>query len=170
MKQGIANRNICLAGLLAAGLLLAWSGSIPATEVHTWTDENGVVHFSDAPRKSGESQKLEIEEIYKPGTAEAYAGEETTDSVEASPSGNQEAVQSRAQERRDKMAREREERRENQAVTDQMCKLHRDRLARVEPARRVMYTNDEGELIRMDDDERMALVDESREFISKNCE
>ena len=90
--------------------------------------------------------------------------------MEASPSGNQEAVQSRAQERRDKMAREREERRENQAVTDQMCKLHRDRLARVEPARRVMYTNDEGELIRMDDDERMALVDESREFISKNCE
>lgn len=170
MKQGIANRNLFPARLLAAGLLLAWSGGILATEVHSWTDENGVVHFSDAPRKSGESQTLEIEEIYKPGTAEAYAGEEQVDSTEASPSGQQDTVQSAAQERRDRIAREREERRENQAVTDQMCKLHKDRLARVEPARRVMYTNDEGELVRMDDDERTALVDESREFISKNCE
>jgi hypothetical protein len=169
MKQGIANRNIFPACLLAAGLLLAWSGGIPATEVHTWTDENGVVHFSDAPRASGKSQTLEVEEIYRPGTTEAYSGSESPDSKEAE-GGQAETPPSTAQQRRDNIARERQERRENQAVTEQMCKLHKDRLARVEPARRVMYTNDEGELIRMDDDERMALVDESREFISKNCE
>lgn len=169
MKQGIANRHLYSACLLAAGMLLTWSGGILATEVHTWTDENGVVHYSDAPRESGKSQTLEIEEIYKPGTTEAYSGGEQPDSVEAE-GGQAETPISTAQERRDRIAREREERRENQAVTDQMCKLHKDRLERVEPARRVMYTDDEGELIRMDDDERMALIDESKEFISKNCE
>jgi hypothetical protein len=40
----------------------------------------------------------------------------------------------------------------------------------MEPARRVFYTNEQGESVRMDDDERMALIEESRAFLAENCE
>jgi hypothetical protein len=39
----------------------------------------------------------------------------------------------------------------------------------MEPARRVFYTDDQGESVRMDDDQRMALIDESKAFLAKNC-
>jgi hypothetical protein len=50
-----------------------------------------------------------------------------------------------------------------------MCTRHRQRLEQMEPARRVLYTDDSGESVRMDDDMRMGLINESKEFISKNC-
>lgn len=169
MKQGIANQLLLPVCLLAASVLLTWSGGITATEVHTWTDENGVIHFSDSPSSSGESDTIEVEDIYKPGTTDATDPGEQPDSAAAEP-GQAESPPSTAQERRDKMAKEREERRENKAINDKLCTLHKDRLARVEPARRVMYTDDNGELVRMDDDERTGMIEESKEFISENCE
>jgi hypothetical protein len=68
------------------------------------------------------------------------------------------------------MSKEREERREAQAEADRMCALHRQRLEQMEPARRVFYTDEAGESVRMDDDRRMGLIEESKEFIAKNCE
>ena len=53
--------------------------------------------------------------------------------------------------------------------TDKLCAFYEDRLARVEPARRVVMTDENGEMVRLDDDQRMALVEESRDFIQKNC-
>jgi len=169
MKQGIVKQLLLPVCLLAASVLLTWSSGITATEVHTWTDENGVIHFSDAPSSSGESDTIEVEDIYKPGTTDATDTGEQPDSVAAEP-GHAESPSSAAQERRDKMAKDREERREKEAITDKLCALHKDRLERVEPARRVMYTDDNGELVRMDDDDRMGLIAESKEFISENCD
>lgn len=169
MKHGLINQRTLFICTLASTLALASAGIAMATEVHTWTDENGVIHYSDAPRSAGESETIEIEEIYRPGTSEAYPTPDQANGDEA-PAEPGEIPQSAAQQRREQIARDRQQRRENQEVTDALCARHKDRLERVEPARRVMYANDEGEMVRMDDDERMKLVAESKEFIADNCD
>jgi hypothetical protein len=149
-------------------LTLACAGSTAATEVYTWTDENGVVHYSDSPRASGQMKAVEIEEIYRPGSLDAYAT--PTDPASPAPAADAEAdTASVAQQRRDKIAKERAERREEQAQAEQLCARHRQRLEQMEPARRVMYTDEQGETVRMDDDQRMALIDESKAFLRENC-
>jgi len=51
-----------------------------------------------------------------------------------------------------------------------MCQKHRKRLTQMEPARRVFYTNEQGESVRMDDDLRMDLIEEDRSYINENCD
>ena len=138
--------------------------SAHATEVYTWKDESGVVHFSDTPPETVDSQQINVEGAYKPGTVEP------PQPASATPAEPGETPQSAAQQRRERMATEREERRENRELNEQLCARHRARLEQVEPARRVFFTNEEGESVRMDDDQRMALIQEDKDFIAKNCE
>ncbi|MFB3079539.1 MAG: hypothetical protein ACE1Y4_16190, partial [Lysobacterales bacterium] len=72
--------------------------------------------------------------------------------------------------RREKIAKNRKERREAQATMDRLCVDHRERLASIEPRRRVTYTDESGERVRMDDDKRIALVEESKDFLTENCD
>jgi hypothetical protein len=162
----------CTRQLLPVTLLivLAVARTAPANaaEVYTWTDENGVVHFSDSPRASGPMEALEVEEIYRPGSSDDYA--RPSDPAAATPAaeGETEAV-SAAEQRREDIAKARADRRQAQAETDRMCARHRQRLEQMEPARRVFYTDADGESVRMDDDQRMALIDESKAFLRDNC-
>ena len=158
--------------ILATGFASAWISSAAATEVYTWTDQDGIVHYSDAPLNDGESQKIEVEGAYPPGTTDAYPSSEESaaPATVSSQVGDGESPQSAAQQRREQIAEDREERREAKAENDQLCAKHRQRLTQVEPARRVFYTNEKGESVRMDDDRRMELIEEDKEFIAKNCE
>jgi hypothetical protein len=161
MKLKNAFNKLCTLAILTA---CAFSTNLLATDVFTWTDENGVVHYSDLPSDTAEAKEISVEGVYKPGTVESSspspAGSESTEESPATA----------AQQRRERIASEHEERREKQAETEQMCVRHKQRLEQMEPARRVMYQGESGEMVRMDDDQRMKLIDESRNFITKNCE
>jgi hypothetical protein len=166
-KMDCRRHAVCPRALLLV-LVMTLAGSAGATEVYTWTDENGVVHYSDSPRASGQMEALEVEEIYRPGSSDAYAL--PADSAASPPSAGAEPdTASVAQQRREEIAKGRAERRAEQAETEQLCARHRQRLEQMEPARRVMYTDEQGETVRMDDDQRMALIDESKAFLRKNC-
>lgn len=156
-----------LTGLLGTAALLA-GGSLAAAEVYTWTDENGVLHYSDTPRTDGPAETIEAEEAYRPGSADAYPAPAAPPETQAGTE-SAEPPQSAADARREELAKRREERREAQAETDRLCAQHRQRVARMEPSRRVFYTDESGETVRMDDEERVALVAESKAFIDKNC-
>ncbi len=172
-KQGVSKRRTEFLLFLATGFACAWISNAAATEVYTWTDKDGIVHFSDTPLADAESQKIEVEGDPRPATSGAYpSSEEPTASAAASaqtPDG--ESPQSAAQQRREQIAENREERREAKAANDKLCAKHRQRLTQMEPGRRrVFYTNEKGESVRMDDDQRMGLIKEDKEFIAKNCE
>lgn len=149
--------------------------AVPArgSEVYTWTDENGIVHFSDAPNAAGKAAKVvEVEDGSRPESEDADPDPAEADSppaedVYAEPD---DTARTPAQEKREQMARERSERQETQAETDRQCELHRQRLERMEPARRVFYTNEQGDSVRLDDDRRLELIDESRDFLADNCD
>jgi len=165
MKQRFGSKWILLLGLLGS----SWTAPAFGTEVYSWTDENGVVHFSDSPDPSRDMEIIEVEEIYSPGTTGAYSSPDQADTLPAADAPG-EAPVSPAQQKREEMALERAEREELQAQADRLCALHRQRLEQMEPARRVFYTNEQGESIRMDDDQRVGLIDESRAFLAENCE
>ena len=171
-KQGLRKHRSEFLLVLVAGLACAWISSAAATEVYTWTDKDGIVHFSDSPLNDGASQKIEVEGEHRPGTTDAYPSSEgpAANAAVSSQGEEEESPQSAAQKRREKIAKDREERREAKAETDQMCARHRQRLTQMEPARRVFYTDEKGESVRMDDDRRMELIKEDKDFIAKNCE
>jgi hypothetical protein len=174
MKQTVIGQPHRFAGgprpaqrlLLALCAVSLWTGALGAAEVYTWTDENGVVHYSQTPRPQGGEQVLEVEEAYKPGSVPAQppavaGGEETGEPAEATLTA--------AQARRQQLEEKRAANRERQELNQELCGLHRQRLEQLEPARRVFYTDESGETVRMDDDQRIALVEESRSFVEENC-
>jgi hypothetical protein len=156
---------------LILSLAVSWSSAATAAEVYTWTDDDGTVHYSDTPRADGQMEAVVVEEIYRPGSVAgpAVPAEVPPVTPEASPEAGAEVPLSAAEQRRQDIAGERSERREQQAEAERLCGLHRQRLEQMEPARRVFYTDDQGESVRMDDEQRMALIDESKAFLAKNC-
>jgi hypothetical protein len=156
---------------LAALAAFCWLNSSWAQEVYTWTDQDGVTHFSDVPPETGNSQQMQIEQAYRPGSTSAYP------SADATPEGASDGIdeildespQTVADQRREQIAQAREKRREEEAIAAQLCPKYRQRLEQMEPARRVFYTNEQGEQVRMDDDERVAMIEEAKEYIAKNC-
>ena len=159
--------------ILATGFAWVLCSSAAATEIYTWTDQDGIVHYSDTPLNGGESLKIKIGGSYRSATTGAYPPSEapTASAATSSQSPDGESPQSAAQQRREQIAENREERREAKAEIDHMCEKHRQRLTQMEPGRRrVFYTNEKGESVRMDDDQRMGLISEDKEFIARNCE
>lgn len=160
--------------LLALAVLAActWTNSVAATEVYTWTDENGIVHYGDMPPADDRSEKIDLEEVYLPGTTDAYPVKEkkTDEPTAAADAAAPEKELTAAQQRRENMAKRRQEQKELQAERKEMCGRHKRRLEQMEPARRVLYINEQGEEVRMDDDQRMALIQEDKDYIAKNCE
>lgn len=164
MKKPSRKTKLSLLALVAA----AWLSPVWGTEVYTWTDEDGTVHFSDSPRQSGPMEVIDVGEAYRPGTADAY----DDPGQAAAPAADEaaDAVHSAAQQRREDIAQVGADRKQAQAETDRMCALHRQRLEQMEPARRVFYKNEKGESVRMDDDQRVGLIDESKAFLADNCD
>ena len=74
-----------------------------------------------------------------------------------------------AQQRRDEIAQKSGEAQANKAVKDMECTAWQAEVDRLEPNRRVFYTNDEGETVRMDDVERTNGVANLKSQIAKNC-
>lgn len=168
MKQRLGPYLVLLMGAAAA----AWTAPARGNEVYTWTDEDGVVHYTDATQAGRAAEIVEVEGAARHPSADtspAPAPEAAPPSAGADTEAADE-IKTPAQERREKMARERAERREAQAETDRLCTLHRQRLEAMEPARRVFWTNEEGESVRLDDDRRLELIDESSDFLADNCD
>ena len=138
---------------------LATTGSVfgQSKQMYRWTDENGVVHFTDT---RPEGQDVTVYDI-----------PESEQQVISSPSGQADTAgePSLAQQKREEMARKREETQAAQAVNDAECAAQRSEVEQLEPHRRVYFTNEQGETERMDDVERANRVAEAKAFIETNC-
>jgi hypothetical protein len=138
-------------------LIITCALAAPATggEMYRWTDENGVVHFSETPPADREVAAENLPADTPPATSAATAGTEGANSP--------------AQQRREELARKHDEARTNAAQNDAQCAAWRAELQRLEPNRRVFYTNEQGETERMDDVARTDRVAELKSLIARNC-
>ena len=141
--------SFMLALLLCGGPILAQE-----TTVYQWTDENGVVHFSDA-KPAGQAVEEQTLTAPPANTGAAQLPDSAPDSI--------------AQQRRDEIARKRQEAKASQAANQARCAEWQAEVDRLEPNRRVFFTNENGETERMDDVERTDRVAELKELIARHC-
>ena len=145
--------------LTALAICLALLAPIPAQSqtMYSWTDENGVVHFSDT-KPAGQA----VEEQAIPAGPQTHGVGSGTPPEESAGS-------SVAQQRREEIAHNNDEARANQAMNSAQCASWQSEVDRLEPHRRVFFTNDKGEVERMDDVERANRVAELKQQIAANC-
>lgn len=140
-----------------ATLLLALAGTLQAKEMYKWTDENGVVHFSESKPagREVEAQNLPLDPAPQGDNPYQQAGADQQPSY--------------AQQQRDKIAQNSEQARQQQAATKAQCSALQAEVDRLEPNRRVFTTNEKGETERMDDVERTNRVASLKQQIQQNC-
>ena len=166
MKKGNHFRSAIARITLVLVVAGTFSSIVTATEVHKWVDENGVVHFSDTKPMAVESETIEIRESGYSQTGSAAPAPRAP----ATQTADEEPQMNAAQARREEMARKRQERKEAAAEAEYLCGRHSQRLEQMEPARRVYYTDESGQQVRMDDIQRIELVEESKAFLAENCQ
>lgn len=150
--------TLCSATILAlcAALFAPDHALAQEMKMYQWTDEDGVVHFSDTAPVGMDVPPTDIP------LDEAPAGANPYEDVASEPSA--------AQQQREEIARQSEENRAEQANLDSRCAAWRAEVERLEPNRRVFTTNDQGETERMDDVVRTDRVAELKAQIAENCD
>lgn len=143
-------------GALLASLALAQAGDAFSQDqkMYQWTDQDGVVHFSDMAPEGQDVQARDLPEDLAPATASPYQGA-------SEPSA--------AQQRREEIARNTEAAKAKKAARAAECAAWQTEVDRLEPNRRVFYTNEQGETERMDDVARTNRVAELKAQIARNC-
>jgi len=146
--------------ILMATLMISATDAMAADSVYRWVDDDGNVHFSDQPPGNTEAEVINI----KPSQGVGY--QPTTDATTpAEP-----AQPSRAQQQRDEREEMRKENAEKQAAVEAGCAQRYELVSQLEPSTRVMVRDIEsGEVTRMDDNERLKVLGEAKDYISKNC-
>lgn len=161
MNRPVMTGTQTWASVLLALAAMTFSPAM-AGEIYKWVDENGVIHFGDRPpqREPDALQTLQPElesSGVGPGIASDFGLEVNEDG------------QTVAQQRREEIRDSRREARLDQEERQNLCDYHQKQLARYEPARRLTYTNESGEVVRLDDDQRLALIENSKKIIEQNC-
>jgi carbonic anhydrase len=143
--------------LIVLSLVLCAAGTAGAqnSKLYTWTDENGVVHFSDTKPEGQAVQEQNLPIDDQPAAESPYAQDLNQPSA--------------AQQRREEIARKNEEARAEQTAKEVECAAWQAEVDLLEPNRRVFFTNEKGETERMDDVERTDRVAELKDQIARNC-
>ena len=149
-----------LMAVLIATLTLTATDAMAADGVYRWVDENGDVHYGDNPPRQANAEAVDIQPDASSGLKpDAYS---QLESSAGQPS--------RAQQQRDERALQRKEQTEKETSMAAGCEQRRATVAQLEPMPRVMVTNEDGEVYRMDDNDRLAELGKLKAYISENCQ
>jgi len=144
---------------LFLGLFLAAQAEAQEKTMYKWTDENGVVHFTDVRPQEQQGQQVQEQVIpmdEAPATPNPYSQSATTEPT-------------LGEQKRAELAQKHQENEANRAMASAECAAWQAELDRLEPNRRVFFTNEQGETERMDDVERTNRVAELKAQIARNC-
>ena len=147
--------TVCLVMVVALLGAAASAGVAVAAEVYQWTDENGVVHFSDQKPAGQDAEVRNLPEQAPPAGPNPYADDPSEPSA--------------AQQRREQIEQKGRESQAQAAEMAQNCSTWQAEVERLEPSRRVFHTNEQGETERMDDVARADRVAELKSLIARNC-
>ena len=156
--------------VLFATLLLSAADSLAKDEVYRWVDENGVVHFGDRADGQAGAEQVDIQ-VSRDNSSSPYPTTESADPVQqAEPQPEPEPEPSYAQQRRDERAAKRQEAREKQEAIAARCEQSRQRVAKLEPTPRVLVRHEDGTVDRLDDNRRLEILAEAKNYIAEYCE
>lgn len=142
--------------MLSAGLFLTIQSVAQEKKMYSWTDANGVVHFSDVQPQGQSAREEKIPMDVGSGTPSRGSS--------VSPAGP-----SIAEQKRQEIASKADQAKTAKAANSAKCSAWKSEVEQLEPNRRVFYTNDQGETERMDDVARTDRVAELKSLIEQNC-
>lgn len=139
--------------ILTSSLLLALSASAMASQVYKWVDAQGVTHFSAQPPQGQQATTINTA-TPPPKTAEPAA----TPTFESSADPEQAAIDEKVK----------QEIATQEAERKKYCQTVRTNLAQLENNPRVRVEVD-GEVRRLNEEERQQRISEAKQAIAKNC-
>ena len=145
-------------------LVFSATDALADDEIYRWVDENGVVHFGDRADEHANAEKISIQ------TSRGVNSQPPGATAATGISQAQNPEPSYAQQRRDERAERHRKAAEKQAAIDAGCEQRHQLVAQMEPSTRVMATTEDGTVVRMDDNDRLEILDEAKAYIAKNCE
>ena len=151
-----------LVTVFIAAFVLTAPDAIAKDSVYRWVDDKGVVHFGDRPADAADAEIIDID----PGEVKSAppGSDVERDAIYAPPTES-----SRAQQQREERAEARKESAELADAIDAGCKQRREIVAQLEPSTRVMVRGEDGEVYRLDDNERLKALDEAKAYIAEKC-
>ncbi len=152
----IQHRFLLIIALLAGGFV-APGAEAQSKQMYSYTDENGTVVFTDRKPADRDVSSQSIPDGPPKQGGNPYA------------SATEGAEPSAAQQKREELALNTQQAREAQAQVQAQCAEWQSEVDRLEPHRRVFYTDENGETVRMDDVERTNRVAELKAQIGANC-
>lgn len=152
--------TVSIAIFIATFALLA-TDAMAKDEVYRWVDKDGVVHFGDRPAGQTNAEKIDVQTDSGKATSSVPAT--------ANPDQQQEPQTSYAQQRRDERAEVRKATAEKDKDLAAGCAHHKQLVSQLEPSTRVMVEYEDGTVIRMDDNDRLKKLAESKAYIAENC-
>jgi hypothetical protein len=141
---------ICTLALFAAGQVAA-----EGQEVYRWVDADGVVHFSQNPPQSSNYETVRPD-TRKVGTV---APSKPEAAINVSSARQAAAATSEADQ-------------EPQLTAEELaiaCPQARENAAALEPAKRILIPDGSGGTRELDNAERLAWLERSRNFVAENC-
>lgn len=128
-------------------------------DIYRWVDKDGVVHFGNRADAAADAEAVEIKK--------------SPDSVPADPQQSSDPANqtpSYAQQQREERAEKKKEMAQKKAELSKECDWHRQMVAQLEPHPRVIIEQEDGTVVRMDDNDRLKHLKTSKDFIAKNCD
>lgn len=156
--------------LLTLGFALAvtCNAAQAATAVYRWVDKDGIVHYGDRAPEGVAATLVSVDPNAVPVPEPPPVQEASAETPAEASNGSGEQV-SYAEQRRRERAERREEFREAEQERQAVCSTARERVAYLEPTPRVLVQDEDGNTRRLDDDERLRLLEEAKAYIAENC-
>ena len=142
-------RKLMITFLLALGC-----SSAMATQLYKWVDENGVTQFSQQPPPDSQYQRMNVAPVPELGAPAQPNPPVTSDSSEPATNDVSPAVDEAAA----------------KAELEAYCASQRNRLTTMENNPRLSRTLPDGTVERIGEDERQAMIAETRSDLQKYCQ
>lgn len=139
--------------ILAGGLLLALSSGVMASQVYKWVDAQGVTHFGAQPPQGQSAEVL--------NTATPPPKPIAAEPIESEPAAGSE--------QRDIDRQVKRQVAEQKAERQRYCTTLRTNLAQLQNNPRVRV-EEEGQMRRLNEEERQARIGETKQKIADTCE
>ncbi|CAD5106931.1 DUF4124 domain-containing protein [Zestomonas carbonaria] len=140
--------------ILTGSLLLALSASAMASQVYKWVDEKGVTHFGAQPPEGQAATQINTT------VPQIRSVAPTLPPADASADDQQKALDEKIKK---EVASQELERKK-------YCENTRNNLAQLRNNPRVRVTDDNGEVRRIDEEERQQRIRETEKAIQENCQ
>ena len=150
-------RNLVLG---CAVMALTFAGGATASEIYRWVDADGNVHYGDRPSGASTEQRLQLTYARTDGSAVDKRVKARLDAKAARDEADAEA---------EKAAQEAAEQAEIAAEQQKACESARARLETYRTAPRLYRSDDDGERVYLDDEQRQAASLKIEQQISEFC-